>query len=80
MTRLSGAHDYLEAVGQFAQAVTGVKIISALGNDQQALVMYEMKTAAMGVLSAADHFVIADGRITTNKLVFDTYPIRASQL
>lgn len=79
MTRISGAPAYLEAVGQFAQGVTGVEIIGALGDDQRALVMYEMTTAPFGVLPAADHFVVADGKITVNRLVFDTYPIRGTQ-
>lgn len=78
MTQLSGAAVYLEAVGQFAQAVAGVEIISAAGDEQQALIMYEMKTVPFGVLPAADHFVVADGKITVNRLVFDTYPVRAA--
>jgi hypothetical protein len=78
MTQLSGAEAYLEAVGQFAQAVAGIEIISAAGDEQQALIMYEMKTVPFGVLPAADHFVVVDGKITVNRLVFDTYPVRAA--
>ncbi|MEU4396654.1 nuclear transport factor 2 family protein [Kribbella sp. NPDC023855] len=80
MTRIRGAAGYLEAVGQFARGVTGVEIIGAVGDERRALVMYEMTTTPYGVLAAADHFVVADGKITGNRLVFDTYPIRGAQV
>lgn len=74
--KLSGAGAYLDAVGQFAQAVTGVDTIAAFGDDDRAMVMYDMHTAPFGTLRAADYFEVRNGKITADKLVFDTYEIR----
>jgi hypothetical protein len=74
--KLTGAESYLEDVGQFAQAVTGVNIIAVLGDDERAMIMYDMTTGPFGTLRAVDNFVIRDGKIKSNILVFDTYELR----
>jgi hypothetical protein len=38
--------------------------------------MYDMKTGPSGTIRAADHFVIQDGKIESDQLVFDTYELR----
>lgn len=73
---LTGAEPYLAAVGEFAQAVTGVEIIAVFGDEERALVMYDMKTGPFGTIRAADHFVIRAGKIISDLLVFDTHPLR----
>ncbi|GAA2597155.1 nuclear transport factor 2 family protein [Actinomadura fulvescens] len=74
--RLTGAQAVVEAMGQFAQAVISVKLIAAYGDDERALVMYDMETGPFGTLRAADHFVVQDGKIKSDELVFDTYELR----
>jgi ketosteroid isomerase-like protein len=76
--KLAGAASYLAAVGEFAQAVHGVDIIAVLGDDDRAMVMYDMKTGPFGTLRAADYFVVRDGKITSDLLVFDTFEVRAA--
>jgi hypothetical protein len=70
--QLHGAAAYLEAVGGFAQAVTGLDVIAVLGDGEQVLAMYDMHTAPFGTIRAADHFTIRDRRIVKDLLVFDT--------
>jgi hypothetical protein len=65
-----------EAMGQFARAVTGVEIVAVLGDDEQAMIMYDMETEPFGTLRAVDHLVVRDGKITSDVLVFDTYEVR----
>jgi ketosteroid isomerase-like protein len=72
---LTGAKAYLAAVGEFAQAVASVEIIAALGDDERAMVMYDMKTGPFGTIRAADSFAVRDGKITCDLLVFDTRPL-----
>jgi hypothetical protein len=72
---LTGAEPYLEAVGDFAQAVLGVEIIAAFGDDERALVLYDMKTGPFGTIRAADYFLVRGGLITSDTLVFDTKPL-----
>jgi limonene-1,2-epoxide hydrolase len=74
--RIEGAPAVLEAIGQFAEAVAEVKILSVLGGADEAMIMYDMVTGPFGTLRAADHLVIRDGRITADRLVFDTYELR----
>lgn len=74
--QLAGAEAVTEAMGQFAQAVLGIEIIAALGDHERAIIMYDMKTGPFGTLRAADHFVIKDGKIVSDQLVFDTHELR----
>ena len=73
---LTGAAPVLEAMGQFAQAVTGVSVLAVVGDGDQAMIMYDMETGPFGTLRAVDHLVVRDGRITADTLVFDTYELR----
>lgn len=74
-----GAEAFLEAAGQFAQLVDGVRIIAAFGDHERALIMYDMETGPFGTLRAADHLVVRDGRIHEDLLVFDTYEVRTAR-
>ncbi|MGH3585316.1 MAG: nuclear transport factor 2 family protein [Pseudonocardia sp.] len=73
---LAGAEPVLAAIGEFTQVVTGVTIRSVLGDDERAMIMYDMHTAPFGTLRAVDHLVVRDGRIASDTLVFDTYEVR----
>lgn len=79
MVRHTGAEAFLAAAGEFNRAVTGVDIVAVLGDDRSALVMYDMHTVPFGTLRAADHLVVEDGKITADKLVFDTHAVRQVQ-
>lgn len=74
--RLTGSEAVLEAIGQFAQAVTSIKVIAAYGDGERAVVMYDMETGPFGTIRAADHFVVENGKIKSDDLVFDTYELR----
>ena len=73
---LEGAEPVLAAMGEFAQAVTGVSVLAVVGDDERAMVMYDMATGPFGTLRAVDHVVVRDGRIVADTLVFDTYEVR----
>lgn len=75
----TGAKAYMEGLMAFAQALTGMKILAALGDDAQALIMYEVTTGPFGTLTCAEQLTIRDGKIQTDKLTFDTYAVRKAQ-
>lgn len=77
--RLVGAAAVREAIGQFAQVVTGVDIIAVLGDGEKAMVIYDMTTGPFGTLRAVDYVTVRDGKITSDVLVFDTYEVRKAQ-
>lgn len=79
MTTTSGRDDVLAAIMGFAEAVTGVTVLAALGDDGQAMLLYDMATGPFGMMRAAEHLTVAEGRIRASRLVFDTHPVRGVQ-
>ncbi|MEJ3654390.1 nuclear transport factor 2 family protein [Actinomycetes bacterium KLBMP 9759] len=73
--RLNGAAPVVAAMAEFAQVVTGVQVVAALGDAAQAVVVYEMATGPFGTIRAVDHVAVQDGLITSDTLVFDTAAI-----
>jgi hypothetical protein len=73
---LTGAEPVLAAMGEFVQVVMGVTVLAVVGDDERAMVMYDMETGPFGTIRAADHLVVRDGRIVADTLVFDTYEVR----
>ena len=73
---LTGAEPVLAAIGEFAQVVTGVSVHAVVGDDERAMIMYDMGTGPFGTIRAVDHIVVKDGRITADTLVFDTFEVR----
>lgn len=78
--RLTGSQPVLTAMSEFAQVVQGVDIVAALGDQEQAVVVYDMKTAPFGTIRAVDHLVVRHGKIQSDTLVFDTYELRKAEL
>jgi ketosteroid isomerase-like protein len=75
-TTLHGAEAVSEAIGGFARAVRAVSVIAAYGDEEHAVVMYDMDAGPLGTIRAADHFVVRAGRLVADQLVFDTYALR----
>lgn len=73
---LSGAEPVLAAIGQFAQFVAGVSNVTVVGDDERAMIMYDMATGPFGTLKTVDHIVVRDGKIVSDTIVFDTYEVR----
>lgn len=79
MNHTTGKQAYVEGLSRFASVVTGLTIIAALGDDTQALILYDLATAR-GTQTYAEHLSFRDGKIATDRLIFDTYPARAAQV
>lgn len=76
---LIGPTAYIEGLTAFAQGVTGMQIVAAFGDDDQALIMYEVHGSRFGALRCAECFIVKDGKIQTDLLTFDSYPVRQSR-
>lgn len=74
--RLSGAGAVLAAIGQFAQVVIGVSNMTVVGDNERAMIMYDMQTGPFGTLKTVNHIVVRDGKIVSDTVVFDTYEVR----
>jgi SnoaL-like domain len=71
-----GQAAFMDGLTRFAEAVTGADILSAVGDGERAIVMYDVSTRPFGVIKAAEEFVVSGGKICRNTLVFDTYEVR----
>lgn len=68
--RSQGIDAYLDGLNAFARAVTRLRILAVQGNDEQAIIMYEVTMGPSGVVRGAELLTIRDGKIAEDKLVF----------
>jgi ketosteroid isomerase-like protein len=76
MAALRGRPAVTAAMADFARAVTAVDNITAAADGDNVLVMYDMHTGPFGTIRAAENYRFRDGRIVSDRLVFDTAPMR----
>ena len=79
MTQSAGIDPFMDGLGRFADSVTGLEVLTALGTDERAMIMYDLTTGPLGMLRAAEELVISEGKITRDTLVFDTHKVRSAQ-
>ncbi|WP_433329089.1 nuclear transport factor 2 family protein [Spirillospora sp. CA-294931] len=77
--RAEGIDAVTAVIGQFTQVVEGVDVIAALGDAEQAMVIYDMRTGPFGTLRVVDHLVLRDGKIISDVVVFDTHEVRKAE-
>ncbi len=78
---VKGKATYMESLMGLVQSlgITGARILAAFGDDTQAMLMYELETGRFGALTCAKLLTIRDGTIQTDRLTFDSYPVRKAQ-
>jgi len=74
-----GKQEYMEGINRLAQIVTSMRVVAVYGDEAQALIMYELHTDQYGILTCAKLFTIRDGKIHTDRLTFDSYPMRKAK-
>ena len=79
MSEAAGITGYIEGLSRFAQMVTGLEILAVVGDDERAMIMYEVTTGPFGKLRAAEDFVFSGDKITRDTLVFDTHAMRGAR-
>lgn len=67
---------FMNAVIFTAQNSSSVQLLSALGNDQEAVLIYDFVFAPVGHFRIAEHFLVKDGKITAIRHIHDTHPLR----
>ena len=71
---------FMDAVMFTARTATRVDLIAQFENNDEALLLYEMESPSIGLLTIAEHFKINNGKITLVRHVHDTYGFRAAGL
>lgn len=72
------ASDFLEAVAQFGRLVRKVDLLAEFVHENEALLLYDMDVDSIGTMRIAEHFTVADGRITRIRHVHDTAALLAA--
>jgi SnoaL-like protein len=80
MGHAQGVRGYMEGLTGLSKEVEDFRLIAAYGDDEQALLMYDLITRSYGTLTCAKHLVVRDGRIRRDLLTFDSDKIAAQRL
>ena len=67
-----------QALAGFGAIVERVEMLSELGDDEEAMQLYDMQVAGLGTMRIAEHFTVRDGKIVRLRQVHDTASLRAA--
>lgn len=76
--RIEGASAYREFMGSFFGLLTRARLVAAFGDDETAMLLYDIETAPVPSAPAAEHFTVTGGRISAIRLVFDRVPFQVA--
>lgn len=68
------------ALAAFGAMVERVSLLSALFDDEQAMLLYDMDVRGVGAMRVAEHFTVRDGQIVKLRQIHDTAAVRAAGL
>jgi ketosteroid isomerase-like protein len=74
------AESFAAALQGFGSMVTSVDLLAVMSDGDEAMLLYDMTAGPVGTLRVAEHFTVADGRITRIRQIHDTRPVRAAGL
>jgi len=77
--RLQGLAAFRQFMEPFTKIVTRAELISAFGDDRNALLMYDTDTVPVKNAPGAEYHVVQDGKITYIRIVFDRAPFDAAR-
>lgn len=75
----TGREAYMSGLIPFATRVTSANILAAFGDDERAIIMYEVTVGPGTILTCAELLTVHDGQIQADRLAFDTAAIRPAQ-
>jgi len=71
---------FADALSGFGAMVEQTRLLSALGNDSEATLIYDMDVTGLGTIRVAEHFTVHDGKIDRLRQIHDTTIIRQAGL
>jgi ketosteroid isomerase-like protein len=77
--RLEGAEAYRGFMAPFVQILRSATMISAFGDEDTALIMYDTETLPVKSAPAAECVTVNDGKITYSRFIFDRAPFQAAR-
>jgi SnoaL-like domain len=77
--QLLGLDQYRPFLANFVPRVTGYDLIAALGDDETAVLVYDLHTIPVSSGLTCECFTVRDGHIARNRLIFDQTPYTAAR-
>jgi hypothetical protein len=71
---------FAQALITFGQMVDRVVLLAEFAHGDEAMLLYDMDVKGLGRMRVAEHFTVADGKITRLRQVHDTALVRAAGL
>jgi len=75
----TGSGPYLKGLTSLSREVADCSILAAYGDEDEALLMYDLITKPYGPLTCAKLFTVQNGKIVRDKLTFDSHLIRTAK-
>ncbi len=69
---------FANALTGFGGMVKGVDLLAEFAKGNEAMLLYDMDVDRLGKMRIAEHFTVADGRITRIRQIHDTAALRAA--
>ena len=76
---MQGIEQYRPFLANFVPIVTGYEMIAALGENETAVLVYDLHTVPVRSALTCECFTVRDGHITRNRLIFDQTPYTAAR-
>ncbi len=77
--RIVGADAFRAFMGPFSQILTRSELLSAFGDRDTAVLIYDTDTIPVQNAPAAEHLTVRDGRIAQMRIIFDRAPFDAAR-
>ncbi len=76
----STADSFASALAGFGSLVSAAKLLAAMSDGDEAMLLYDLDVEGLGPLRVAEHFTVANGKITRIRQMLDTVAVRAAGL
>lgn len=77
--RIEGVEGLRQFMAPFAQMLTTSDLITAFGDDETAVLLYNPHTTMVEDAPSAERFTVKDGKIVHSLLIFDRTPFDAAR-
>jgi hypothetical protein len=74
----AGKQEFVAAISGFGGLVSRVELLSECAKSGEAVLIYDLEMAPLGVLRIAEQYTVIDGEITFIRQVHDTATMRAA--
>jgi len=69
---------FAAALRNFGAQATRVELLSEMGTDGEAMLLYDMEVRGLGGMRIAEHFTVSGGKITRLRQIHDTAALRTA--